>query len=110
MIQHAVYETYTKANLTKESLPGKTLLDEGIQIDEIIQEINSKKSTEEEQIQKKGNEEDYYLLEQNELEEIGVENSKSTYIVNYKTGEVINNTKLVTKTGKPLYTYSKEEN
>ena len=42
MIQHAVYETYTKANITKESLPGKTLLDEGIQIDEIIQEINLK--------------------------------------------------------------------
>ena len=35
---------------------------------------------------------EYNLLEPEDLEKIGMENPKDTYIVNYKTGEVINKT------------------
>lgn len=35
---------------------------------------------------------DFNLLEPEDLEKIGMENPKDTYIVNYKTGEVINKT------------------
>ena len=35
---------------------------------------------------------EYYLLNVNDLQEIGMENPKDTYIVKYNTGEVINKT------------------
>ena len=35
---------------------------------------------------------EYYLLNVEDLEKLGMENAKDTYIVNYKTGEVINKT------------------
>ena len=35
---------------------------------------------------------DYYELSQVQLKSIGVNNAEDTYIVNYKTGEVINKT------------------
>ena len=47
----------------------------------------------------------YYRLTPQELLSIGVEKSEDTYIVNYVTGEVINETKLKTSENKPLYTY-----
>ena len=47
----------------------------------------------------------YYRLTPTDLTNIGVENSDDTYIVNYITGEVINETKMKTSTDEPLYTY-----
>ena len=47
----------------------------------------------------------YYRLTPSELEKLGVKNSKSTYVVNYLTGEVINETVKKTKSGEALYTY-----
>ena len=38
---------------------------------------------------------------------VGVEKETNTFIVNYKTGEVINKTQKVTKAGRALYTYAK---
>lgn len=48
----------------------------------------------------------YYRLTQANLEKIGINKSVDTYIVNYLTGEVINETLQKTKSGKPLYVYS----
>ena len=43
------------------------------------------------------------------LENLGITDEKDIYIVNYKTGEVINKTQKVTNKGKALYVYSVEE-
>lgn len=50
-------------------------------------------------------EDGYYRLSPELLTQIGISNSKDTYIVNYMTGEVINSTKLKTKDNQILYTY-----
>lgn len=50
-------------------------------------------------------EDGYYRLTPELLTQIGISNSKDTYIVNYITGEVINSTKLKTKDNQILYTY-----
>lgn len=48
----------------------------------------------------------YYRLTPENLNKIGIEEAKDTYIVNYLTGEVMNESVLKTASGKPLYTYS----
>ena len=47
----------------------------------------------------------YYRLTPENLIKIGIENCENTYVVNYISGEVINETKLKTSTGQTLYTY-----
>lgn len=101
MIQHAIFERYTKAQLTKETLPGTTMSIAEVQT--IIDEINSISG---ENINLKGTE--YKQLSTTDLKSLGVKKEEDTFIVNYKTGEVINASKKVTKSGKALYTYSKE--
>lgn len=101
MIQHAALEKYTKAQLTKETLPG-TVIDKD-EVDRIIEEINTESG---ENISLKGTE--YKQLDKMDLENLGIEKEDDIYIINYKTGEVINKTKKVTKSGKALYIYSKE--
>ena len=49
----------------------------------------------------------YYRLNINELAQMGIDNAKSMYVVNYVTGEVINETILITSSGRVLYTYSR---
>lgn len=101
MIQHAILERYTKAQLTKEELPGTTIRQNDVQT--IIDEI---KDITGEDITLKGTE--YKELSISDLEKLGVTNEEDTFIVNYKTGEVINATKKVTESGKALYVYSRE--
>lgn len=101
MIQHAILERYTKAQLTKEELPGTTITKDDVQT--IINEINDITG---ENITLKGKE--YKELSISDLEKLGVTNEEDTFIVNYKTGEVINATKKVTESGKALYVYSRE--
>lgn len=48
----------------------------------------------------------YYRLTPTQLSEIGISNSDSTYVVNYKTGEVYNETKKITSVGEKLYVKS----
>ena len=45
----------------------------------------------------------YFLLDEDDLELLGIDDSASTYIVNYYTGEVYNETVKVTSNGEPLY-------
>ena len=101
MVQHAILERYTKAQLTIEELPGTPL--ELSEVQAIMKEINSETG---ENITLKGIE--YYELTQKDLEKLGITGEENIFIVNYSTGEVINKTLKVTKEGKALYTYSKE--
>lgn len=103
MVQHALLERKTKADLTKEeTLPGTTA--NYTELQNLINEINIKSSA---NITLRGNKEDYKELSTADLNELGIEKETNTFIVNYKTGEVINKTLKVTKAGRALYTYAK---
>ena len=108
MVQHALLERKTKADLTKadltkeETLPGTTT--DYTELQNLINEINTKSSA---NITLRGNKEDYKELSTADLKELGIEKETNTFIVNYKTGEVINKTQKVTKAGRALYTYAK---
>ena len=52
---------------------------------------------------------EYKKLSTTDLENLGITKEEDTFIVNYKTGEVINASIKVTKSGKALYIYSKIE-
>ena len=96
MMQHAVLQQYTKYLTTKnpEDLPGNKLNDD--QINTLINEMDDVGVI----LLEKGN---YYMLNDSALIKLGVENVKYTYIVNYETGEVINNTQKMTSKGEALY-------
>ena len=81
-------------------MPGTTITKADVQ--EIIDDINSKSGN---HIQLKGTE--YKELNKNDLEKLGITGEENTFIVNYKTGEVINKTVRVTNLNEPLYIYSK---
>lgn len=102
MIQHAVLERYIKAQLTKEQLPGAKI--DKQQVETIVNEINTTAGT---NINLKGTE--YFQLNNEDLKKIGITGNEDIYIVNYKTGEVINKTVKVTNSGEALYIYSKNE-
>lgn len=103
IIQQAILERYTKAQLTKETLPGTSVTISEVQ--SIINEINNET---EESINLKGKE--YKRLNKTDLENLGVIGEEdNTYIVNYSTGEVINETVKTTNNGKALYIYAKSE-
>lgn len=102
IIQHALLERYTRAQLTKEELPGTAITK--VDVQEIIDDINNKSG---ENIQLKGTE--YKEINKSDLEKLGITGEEDTFIVNYKTGEVINKTARVTNLNKALYVYSKSE-
>ena len=102
MVQHAILERNTKAQLTKEELPGTEV--NITEVQEIIKDINSKTG---DSIELKGTE--YKKLEKLDLENLGITSEDDAFIVNYKTGEVINETVRVTNLNKALYIYSKSE-
>ena len=103
MVQHAILERYTKAKLTKETLPGQSVT--STQLQQEIDEIEEKSGA---TIALKGNTEDYKLLDFEALQDLGMENYKSEYIVNYSTGEVIDITRQVTEDGTVLYISSSD--
>lgn len=102
MIQHALLERYTQAQITKETLPGNVI--EKTEVQTLINDINATSKT---SITLKGTE--YKQLDEKSLEDLGIKGEKDIFIVNYKTGEVINKTQKTTKSGKALYIYSKYE-
>lgn len=105
MIQHAILERYTKAQLTKETL--ETLPGTDIEINQVQNIIDEIKNESKEQISLKGTK--YKRLDTTDLSNLGIKKEEDTFIVNYKTGEVINETKKTTKSGKALYIYAKNE-
>ena len=113
MVQNAILQRKTKADLTNETYPGETITEANINLEETIQEINDNRASGEEEISRKDSDDSHYYFlstENGGLEELGITNSEDAYIVNYETGEVINYTTKLTGTGKPLYIYAKEAN
>ena len=105
-IQNAILQRYTKVQLTGnlDDLPGTTITKDDVQ--KIVDEINSQVS-QENQITLKGTE--YKILEQSDLDSLNISNAKSAFIVNYKTGEVLNKTKKISNNKMALYIYSRTE-
>lgn len=97
MVAHAILERYTRASITKEEkYPGVKTSAEDLATME--SEIGNNG------IIKKGNAEDYHTLTpDNGLKDLGITNVVDTYIVNYKTGEAFNLTKIKTKNAQLLY-------
>lgn len=103
IIQQAILQRYTKSQLTKEELPGISI--NITEVQSIINEINNKTQ---QNINLKGKE--YKRLNKIDLENLGITGEEDNiYIVNYNTGEVINETLKITQNGKPLYIYAKSE-
>ena len=97
MVQHAVLQRKTQTDLTKteyDDLPGTNISKSEVQ--SIANNVDLK-----------GEDGDYKQLDTSALKELGITNTEDTYIVNYKTGEVINKDKFDTF-DKKLYIYSKE--
>ena len=119
IIQHAILEKYASYKLTgnKDVLAGEAM--DYTSVSTIIEEINSELNLEEDSKislkQKEYNSSDldiseyYYELtptQLKEIKELNITKAADTYIVNYKTGEVINVTQKATNKGTPLYIYA----
>jgi Tfp pilus assembly protein PilE len=106
MVQHEVLERYTEYKVTQNEsvlVKGTASKDEvSSTIQSVFDEIGMNISN-----LKDSNMADYYELEPEDLEDLGIKDSIYTYIVNYKTGEVINITIKQTSEGEPLYIYAK---
>ena len=112
IVQNAILQRKTKADLTDEDYPGETIIEADINLEETIEEMNNHRASGEEEITKKDDDNsNYYFLstENGGLEELGITNSEDAYIVNYETGEVINYTTKLTEMGKLLYIYAIEK-
>lgn len=96
MVQHAAIERSTKVSITQEAYPGKAY--------HSMEEIKNDVANIKEKIQLKDTEAmNYYLLKKEDLQELGITNTEDQYIINYKTGEVINQTQQITPKGNLLY-------
>ena len=104
IVNHAVYEAYLNYVRTKNTsfLVGQPL--ENSDVANLSSSIGVKFVT------IPNNYDDvlkqYYRLTPSDLEDIGIYKSEDVYVVNYLTGEVINETKLKTDSGQVLYMYS----
>lgn len=105
IVQHAIVEWNTKAQLTEETLPGTTIQKSEVQL--IVNEMNTVSG---ENIELKATSTEYKELDKDDLENLGITGEDDIFIVNYDTGEVINKTLKTTKSKKALYTYLKDEN
>ena len=99
MIQHAALEIYTKYKTVgiESYLVGEELTKDRIPT-EYYSFLNSTAF-----LTSAKKDEKYYLLNEEVLKEIGITNCDYTYIVNYSSGEVMNNDVQETASGKILY-------
>lgn len=103
MVQHAISERYTKYKLTKDKdiLIGTRIQTSTLEDvpNTIIWKVTQFDAT-------NNPEKEYYRLRKLDLSELGLSSNdvtNSSYIVNYSTGEVYNETSKTTKSGKVLY-------
>ena len=115
MLQQVVAENYIKYVMTQQEIYIRGNAVEYNDVKQIINQMNNKRAATEESVSLKASTytltskrlpEYYYELTEENLTDMGVSQVQSTYIVNYKTGEVIDKKDLVTYSGKPLYAYS----
>jgi Tfp pilus assembly protein PilE len=105
IVNYALYERYSSYNKTKDP----AFLTGEIVPTEVVQQIASSMGITLVTIPDSYNEEvrAYYRLTPNDAKKIGITKAVDTFIVNYLTGEVINETRKTTSDGQPLYVYSK---
>lgn len=103
MVKHAVLEQYSKYDLTKNEVYLIGTVVPQTEMNTIASSMGIRLVT----IPSTYDGKDYYRLSPSDLQKIGVTNTKDTYIVNYVSGEVINDTVRVTKNGDQLYTYAR---
>ncbi len=102
MVQHAVLEQYTKFKTTKDSndLVGTILTQD--EINAIVANLGITLVN----IPNTYSNAQYYKLNKQDLQKIGITNTNDEYVVNYISGEVINTTKQKDSQNKPLYVKS----
>ena len=94
MVQHAVLEKHSQYVLTKND---DLIVGEKITSEEELHAIEDKIDT---ALKFVG---DYYRLNPSDLKYLGITNTDDTYVVNYETGETLNETKGKTDLGEILY-------
>lgn len=99
IVQNAVLQQYYKYTVSKSA---SDIIGTEVQTTEIESIANDMGITLSE-IYGTGKEYNYYRLTPEQLKEIGIRKAKDTYIVNYSTGEVINDTTKTTESGYELY-------
>lgn len=99
MVQHAVLEQYTKYKTTRDI---NNLVGQKLDISE-VQTVATKIGVTLVNIPTTYSNADYYKLNKQSLEKIGITNSEDEYIVNYVSGEVINITLEKDNSNNPLY-------
>lgn len=100
MVQHAILEQYAKYQKTKDTSYIK--IGNKMELAD-VKDIASNMGIELVNIPDSYSNKDYYKLDKISLLKIGIENTEDEYIVNYISGEVINNTKKHTNDNKALY-------
>ena len=106
MLQQPLVENYTKYLTTKNDM---YLRGEAVEYDDvsaIASEMGVTLKVSAYTVEEGKSPEYYYRLSTSDLKEMGVSQVEDSYIVNYKTGEVINETLKVTMSGQPLYVYA----
>ena len=100
MVQHAILEQYAKYKTTKD--PSYIKVGNKMELSD-VKNIANNMGIELVNIPDSYSNKDYYKLDKLSLLRIGVQNTDDEYIVNYISGEVINNTKKHTNDNKALY-------
>lgn len=101
IVKHAVMEQYTQYQVTQDKTVLVGTMVSRNTVSNIAQKIGVTLVT----IPADRQNADFYRLSATDLEKIGIQKATDTYLVNYVTGEVINETKQKTSKGSPLYTY-----
>ena len=99
MVQHATLEQYTKYKKTNDKA---YLVGNKMNIEE-VKDIANQMGISLVNIPNTYENSDYYKLDKASLIEMGIQNSKDEYIINYITGEVFNITQKATSNHQPLY-------
>lgn len=94
LVQHAILERYAEYNITKNE-------NEFVGTEITRQEAQTVANRISVTLKGEGT---YYRLTPEELGALGVQEKEDTYIVNYQTGEVLNETETKTPLGDVLYT------
>lgn len=100
MVQHAVLEQYTKYKTTRDSvyLVGNKITKE--EVSNFANEMGVTLAN----IPDTYSNKDYYKLDKEALEAIGIKDSTDEYVINYVSGEVMNITVKKSNNNSPLYT------
>lgn len=111
MVQQAVVENYTKYKTTENDMYIRGTAVSYEDVNELLAEMEETPKTIEYTISNPSEKSPYYYyrLSETDLKDMDISQAEGdTFIVNYATGEVINENLKVTRTGKALYVFATE--